>query len=60
MNVILLAHAVTREHKDPELDAPFKRWTLKLHNKLSEATAEWTGSMVQVPAAIGAVTAVVM
>lgn len=46
MHIILLAHAKTAEHKDPSHDVAWKRWTLKLHNKLAEATAEWTDALL--------------
>jgi predicted kinase len=36
MNIILLAHSVVKAHNDPQLDAPYDTYQIKLHNKASE------------------------
>lgn len=46
MHVVLLAHAISKEHKDPEHEQSWKRWTPKLHAKLAEATSEWTDALL--------------
>lgn len=45
MNVIMLAHAVARDHKDPDAD-PYKRWELKLHSKSADVIAGWVDAVL--------------
>ena len=46
MNVIILAHAVAREFKDPDYESSWKRWTLNLSTKIAELTASWTDALL--------------
>lgn len=41
MHVVLLGHAVARDHKDPELDS-WKRWSPKLHQAAADLICEWS------------------
>lgn len=36
MNIILLAHTMIKAHNDPQLDAPYDTYQIKLHHKASE------------------------
>lgn len=45
MHVILLGHAVARDHKDPELDS-WKRWTPKLHQAAADLICEWCDAVL--------------
>ena len=40
MHIVLLGHAVARDHKDPELDS-WKRWSPKLHQAAADLVCEW-------------------
>ena len=40
MNLVLLGHAVPRDHRDPELDS-WKRWSPKLHQASADLICEW-------------------
>lgn len=40
MHLVLLGHAVARDHKDPELDS-WKRWSPKLHSAAADLICEW-------------------
>jgi hypothetical protein len=40
MHLVLLGHAVARDHKDPELDS-WKRWSPKLHSAAADLVCEW-------------------
>ena len=40
MHLVLLGHAVARDHRDPELDA-WKRWSPKLHQASADLICEW-------------------
>lgn len=40
MHLILLGHAVARDHKDPDLDS-WKRWSPKLHSAAADLVCEW-------------------
>ena len=45
MHVILLGHAVARDHRDPELDS-WKRWTPKLHQAAADLICEWCDAVL--------------
>lgn len=45
MNLILVAHAVARDHKDPDHDA-WKRWSMKLHAKSADVIAGWVDAVL--------------
>lgn len=45
MNLVLVAHAIARDHKDPQHDA-FKHWELKLHNKSADEIVQWTDGVL--------------
>lgn len=45
MHLVCLAHAVARDHKDPEHDA-WKRWEPKLHGKAVEEFVQWTDALL--------------
>lgn len=40
LHIVLLGHAVARDHRDPELDA-WKRWSPKLHQAAADLVCEW-------------------
>lgn len=45
MHIVLVAHAVAREHKDPDHEA-WKRWTMKLHAKSADVIAGWVDALL--------------
>lgn len=45
MHVILLGHAVARDHRDPELDS-WKRWSPKLHQAAADLICEWCDAVL--------------
>ncbi|MCU0659683.1 MAG: ATP-binding protein [Polyangiaceae bacterium] len=45
MHLVLIAHAVARDHKDPDHDA-WKRWTMKLHSKSADVIAGWVDAVL--------------
>lgn len=46
LHLVCLAHAVARDHKDPEHDAAWKRWEPKLNNKAVEEIVQWTDALL--------------
>lgn len=36
MNIVLLAHSIIKAHNDPQLDAPYDTYLIKLHQKAAE------------------------
>lgn len=45
LHLVLIAHAVARDHKDPDHDA-WKRWTMKLHSKSADVIAGWVDAVL--------------
>ena len=45
MNLIMIAHAAARHHKDHDHD-PWKRWSLKLHSKSSDVITGWVDAVL--------------
>lgn len=45
MHLILIAHAVPRDHKDPDHE-PWKRWSMKLHAKSADLIAGWVDALL--------------
>lgn len=45
IHLVLIAHAVARDHKDPDHDA-WKRWTMKLHAKSADVIAGWVDAVL--------------
>lgn len=45
MHLIMIAHAVARDHKDPDHDA-WKRWAMKLHAKSGDVIAGWVDALL--------------
>lgn len=45
MHLVLVAHAVARDHKDPDHDA-WKRWAMKLHSKSADVIAGWVDAVL--------------
>lgn len=45
MHLIMIAHAVARDHKDPDHDA-WKRWAMKLHAKSADVIAGWVDALL--------------
>lgn len=46
MNVLLTAHAVAREFKDPNVETAWKRWDMKLHAKTADEIAGWADAVL--------------
>ena len=45
MHLVMIAHAVARDHKDPDHDA-WKRWAMKLHAKSADVIAGWVDALL--------------
>ena len=45
MHLILVAHAVARDHKDPDHEA-WRRWDLKLHSKSADTISGWVDAVL--------------
>lgn len=45
MHLILIAHAVARDHKDPDHEA-WRRWDLKLHSKSADTISGWVDAVL--------------
>lgn len=45
-HVVLLAHAAARPHKDPAVDAEYKKWQLKLHTSAAGLISEWSDAVL--------------
>lgn len=46
MHVILIAHAVAKEFKDPTQEASWKHWDLCLHTKATEKIGAWVDAIL--------------
>lgn len=46
MNVLLTAHAVAREFKDPNIESSWKRWDMRLHAKAADEIAGWVDALL--------------
>ena len=45
MHLLLIAHAVPRDHKDPDYES-WKRWSMKLHSKSADLIAGWVDALL--------------
>lgn len=45
MHLILIAHAVSRDHNDPDHDA-WKRWSMQLHRKSADLISGWVDAVL--------------
>ena len=45
MHLIMIAHAVARDHKDPDHEA-WRRWDLKLHSKSADTISGWVDAVL--------------
>jgi hypothetical protein len=46
MHVLMLAHAVAREFRDPNQPDSWKRWDMRLHNKTAEEISGWADAVL--------------
>lgn len=45
MHLVMIAHAVSRDHKDPDHEA-WKRWSVKLHSKSADLITGWADGVL--------------
>lgn len=45
MHLVLIAHAISRDHNDPDHDA-WKRWSMQLHRKSADLISGWVDALL--------------